>query len=71
MASLLTIFALIFVALNVALTGSVIEPMKRINKKLEVLATKHFLTDPVNRRRFLSDWNRRWPRRASTNQACR
>ena len=52
MASLLTIFALMFVALNVALSGLVIEPMARINKKLEELATKDFLTDLVNRRRF-------------------
>lgn len=52
MASLLTIFALMFVALNVALSGLVIEPMARLNKKLEELATKDFLTDLVNRRRF-------------------
>ena len=52
MASLLTIFGLMFVALNVALSGLVIEPMARINKKLEELATKDFLTDLVNRRRF-------------------
>ena len=52
MLSLLTIFALMFVALNVALSGLVIEPMTRINKKLEDLATKDFLTDLVNRRRF-------------------
>ena len=52
MGSLLTIFALMFVALNVVLSGLVIEPMARINKKLEELATKDFLTDLVNRRRF-------------------
>ena len=52
MGSLLTIFALMFVALNVVLSGLVIEPMARVNKKLEELATKDFLTDLVNRRRF-------------------
>ena len=52
MGSLLTIFVLMFVALNVVLSGLVIEPMARINKKLEELATKDFLTDLVNRRRF-------------------
>ena len=50
--SLLVTFALMFVALNVALSGLVIEPMARMNKKLEELATKDFLTDLVNRRRF-------------------
>ena len=50
--SLLITFALMFVALNIALSGLVIEPMARINKKLEELATKDFLTDLVNRRRF-------------------
>ena len=44
--------SLMFVALNVALSGLVIEPMARMNKKLEELATKDFLTDLVNRRRF-------------------
>ena len=52
MLSLITIFGLSFVALNVALSGLVIEPMARLNKKLEELATKDFLTDLVNRRRF-------------------
>jgi diguanylate cyclase (GGDEF)-like protein len=52
MASLLTIFALTFVALNASLSGLVIEPMARINRKLEDLATRDFLTDLVNRRRF-------------------
>jgi diguanylate cyclase (GGDEF)-like protein len=52
MISLLAIFGLMFLALNVALSGLVIEPMARINKKLEELATKDFLTDLVNRRRF-------------------
>ena len=47
MGSLLTIFALMFVALNVVLSGLVIEPIARINKKLEELATKDFLTDLV------------------------
>ncbi len=50
--SLLVTFALMFVALNVVLSGLVIEPMARMNKKLEELATKDFLTDLVNRRRF-------------------
>jgi len=50
--SLLITFALMFVALNVVLSGLVIEPMARMNKKLEELATKDFLTDLVNRRRF-------------------
>ncbi|MEO7255629.1 MAG: diguanylate cyclase [Casimicrobium sp.] len=50
--SLLITFALMFIALNVALSGLVIEPMARMNKKLEELATKDFLTDLVNRRRF-------------------
>jgi two-component system cell cycle response regulator len=52
MLSLLGVFALMFVAMNVALSGLVIEPMARINAKLEELATKDFLTDLVNRRRF-------------------
>ena len=52
MGSLLTIFVLMFVALNVVLSGLVIEPMARVNKQLEELATKDFLTDLVNRRRF-------------------
>ncbi len=52
MLSLITIFGLSFVVLNVALSGLVIEPMARLNKKLEELATKDFLTDLVNRRRF-------------------
>jgi diguanylate cyclase (GGDEF)-like protein len=38
--------------LNLSLTSLVIEPMARINRKLEDLATKDFLTDLVNRRRF-------------------
>ncbi len=50
--SLLVTFALMFIALNVVLSGLVIEPMARMNKKLEELATKDFLTDLVNRRRF-------------------
>ncbi len=50
--SLLVTFALMFIALNVVLSGLVIEPMARLNKKLEELATKDFLTDLVNRRRF-------------------
>jgi two-component system cell cycle response regulator len=52
MLSLLVIFAAMFVAMNFALSGFVIEPMSRMNRKLEDLATKDFLTDLVNRRRF-------------------
>ena len=52
MLSLLTIFGLTFLALNLVMSGLVIEPMARVNKKLEELATKDFLTDLVNRRRF-------------------
>jgi diguanylate cyclase (GGDEF)-like protein len=52
MLSLLGIFAMMFLAMNIALSGFVIEPMARLNRKLEDLATKDFLTDLVNRRRF-------------------
>lgn len=52
MLSLLAIFGLMFLALNLVMSGLVIEPMARLNKKLEELATKDFLTDLVNRRRF-------------------
>jgi len=52
MLSLLAIFATMFVAMNLALSGFVIEPMARMNRNLEDLATKDFLTDLVNRRRF-------------------
>jgi len=52
MISLLAIFGLMFLALNLVMSGLVIEPMARLNKKLEELATKDFLTDLVNRRRF-------------------
>jgi diguanylate cyclase (GGDEF)-like protein len=52
MLSLLAIFAAMFAAMNIALSGFVIEPMARMNRKLEDLATKDFLTDLVNRRRF-------------------
>ena len=52
MLSLLAIFAAMFVAMNVALTGFVIGPMTRLNRKLEDIATRDFLTDLVNRRRF-------------------
>lgn len=52
MLSLLAIFAVMFLAMNVALSGFVIGPMARLNRKLEDLATKDFLTDLVNRRRF-------------------
>ncbi len=49
---LLCIFGLMFLALNLVMSGLVIEPMARVNKQLEELATKDFLTDLVNRRRF-------------------
>ena len=52
MAALLGSFVLLFVALNLSLSSLVIEPMARLNRKLEDLATKDFLTDLVNRRRF-------------------
>lgn len=52
MFSLLAIFVLMFLAMNVALSSLVITPMARLNLKLEDLATKDFLTDLVNRRRF-------------------
>ncbi len=52
MLSLLAIFGLMFLALNLVMSGLVIEPMARLNKKLEELATKDFLTDLVNLRRF-------------------
>ncbi|MBR0567145.1 diguanylate cyclase [Azoarcus sp. L1K30] len=52
MLSLLAIFGLMFVGLNLALSSVVIEPMARLNRRLEALATTDFLTDLVNRRRF-------------------
>jgi diguanylate cyclase (GGDEF)-like protein len=52
MLSLALVFALMFVGLNFALSKLVIGPMARINARLEELATKDFLTDLVNRRRF-------------------
>jgi len=52
MLSLLAIFAAMFVGMNLALSAFVIEPMARLNNTLEDLATKDFLTDLVNRRRF-------------------
>ncbi len=52
MLSLMAVFALLFLGLNLALSALVIEPMARINLRLEELATKDFLTDLVNRRRF-------------------
>lgn len=52
MISLLVIFGLMFLVLNVALSALVIEPMARLNRRLEDLATRDFLTDLVNRRRF-------------------
>ena len=52
MLSMLALFAAMFIAMNVALSGFVIEPMNRLNHKLEEMATRDFLTDLVNRRRF-------------------
>lgn len=52
MGSLLIIFGLMFLGLNLALSAMVIEPMTRLNRRLEELATTDFLTDLVNRRRF-------------------
>ena len=52
MAALIGSFALLFVVLNLSLSTLVIDPMARLNRKLEDLATKDFLTDLVNRRRF-------------------
>jgi len=52
MVSLAAVFGLMFVGLNIALTRLVIGPMAKINVRLEELATKDFLTDLVNRRRF-------------------
>jgi diguanylate cyclase (GGDEF)-like protein len=52
MLSLLAVLGAMFVAMNIALSGFVIEPMARLNTQLEDLATKDFLTDLVNRRRF-------------------
>ncbi len=52
MLSLLAIFAAMFAAMNLALSAFVIEPMARLNARLEDIATKDFLTDLVNRRRF-------------------
>jgi diguanylate cyclase (GGDEF)-like protein len=53
MLSLLAIFAVMFIAMNLALSGLVIEPLNRLNHRLEDMATRDFLTDLVNRRRFL------------------
>ena len=52
MLSMLALFAAMFVAMNLALSSLVIEPMNRLNHKLEDMATRDFLTDLVNRRRF-------------------
>lgn len=52
MLSLLGLFAAMFIAMNLALSGFVIEPMNRLNHRLEDMATRDFLTDLVNRRRF-------------------
>ena len=50
--SLTITFALMFLALNLTLSRLVIEPIAKVNAKLEELATTDFLTDLVNRRRF-------------------
>jgi diguanylate cyclase (GGDEF)-like protein len=50
--ALLALFAAMFLGMNAALSGFVIGPMAKLNRKLEDLATKDFLTDLVNRRRF-------------------
>jgi two-component system, cell cycle response regulator len=52
MGSLTVTFALMFLALNLTLSRLVIEPIAKVNAKLEELATTDFLTDLVNRRRF-------------------
>jgi len=52
MFSLVAMFGLMFLGLNLSLSAMVIEPMARLNRRLEDLATKDFLTDLVNRRRF-------------------
>ncbi|MBT0962373.1 sensor domain-containing diguanylate cyclase [Denitromonas iodatirespirans] len=52
MLSLVAVFGLMFLGLNLALSAMVIEPMARLNRRLEELATTDFLTDLVNRRRF-------------------
>ncbi|QID17995.1 diguanylate cyclase [Nitrogeniibacter mangrovi] len=52
MLSLVAVFGLMFLGLNLALSALVVEPMARLNRRLEDLATKDFLTDLVNRRRF-------------------
>ena len=52
MISLLVVFGLMFLGLNIALSAMVVEPMARLNRRLEELATTDFLTDLVNRRRF-------------------
>ena len=52
MTALIASFLLLFVVLNLSLSSLVIEPMARLNLKLEDLATRDFLTDLVNRRRF-------------------
>lgn len=46
-------FLALFAGLNVSLNALVLIPMQRMNRQLEELATTDFLTDLVNRRRFL------------------
>ena len=69
--SLLCIFGLMFLALNLVMSGLVIEPMARVNKQLEELATKDFLTDLVNGGASSSISNRRWPTHASITPGSR
>ena len=69
--SLLCIFGLMFLALNLVMSGLVIEPMARVNKQLEELGDQDFLTDLVNRRRFFEHLDRRWRTHASITPGSR